>query len=81
MSVGKNMSSKRAKFIELAEARVSRAIRDIRLIGNLSNRSAYEHNEDDIRQIFGALKKELESAKDRFGGGASGKDGDFKLKS
>ena len=40
---------KRAKFVELAENRVNRAIKDLRLIGNLSNRSAYEFADEDIR--------------------------------
>ncbi len=42
---------KRQKFVELAEARVNRAIKDIRLIGNLSNRSAYDFSEDDVRKM------------------------------
>ena len=48
------MRDKRKKFVELAESRVNRAIKDIRLIGNLSNRSAYEYSEEDIRRIFRA---------------------------
>ncbi len=69
------MREKRAKFVELAEARVSRAIKQIRLIGNFSNRSSYEYNDEDIRQIFAALQRELEVAKSRFdaAGNASSK--------
>ncbi|MDP1932308.1 MAG: hypothetical protein Q8L60_12710 [Gammaproteobacteria bacterium] len=73
------MRDKRKKFIELAEARVNRAIKDIRLIGNLANRSAYEYDEDDARKIFRALQKEIESAKARFTGDAGGKDNEFRL--
>src|SRR5689334_7958828 len=62
-----SMRDKRQKFIQLAEARVARALNDIRLIGNLSNRSAYEYADDDVRKIFRALQKELEAAKSRFG--------------
>lgn len=57
---------KRAKFIELAENRVNRAIKDLRLIGNLSNRSAYEFSDEDIRKIFRTLQRELDVAKGRF---------------
>ncbi|MBU2527594.1 MAG: hypothetical protein KKC03_13435 [Bacteroidetes bacterium] len=73
------MRDKRKKFVELTEARVNRAIKDIRLIGNLANRSAYDYSEEDAKQIFRALQKELESAKSRFTGDAGGKDSEFKL--
>jgi hypothetical protein len=73
------MRNKRQKFVELAEARVTKVIGQIRLIGNLSNRNAYEFNEDDTRRIFKALQKELDAAKSRFGGDGATKDGEFKL--
>lgn len=73
------MRDKRKKFVELAEARVNRAIKDIRLIGNLANRGAYEYGEDDAKQMFRALQKELDAAKSRFSGEGSGKDTEFRL--
>ncbi len=73
------MRDKRLKFVELAEARVNRAIKDVRLIGNLANKSSYEYSEEDARKIFRALQKELDTAKSRFTGDAGGKDGEFKL--
>lgn len=73
------MRDKRKKFVQLAEARVTRAIVQLRLVGNLSNRSAYEFSEDDVRKIFAALQRELNTAKSRFGGDAGSKDGEFKL--
>jgi len=73
------MRDKRKKFVDLAEARVNRAIKDIRLIGNLSNRSAYEYGEDDIRKIFRVLQKEIDSAKGRFGGDADAREEGFRL--
>lgn len=73
------MRDKRSKFVELVEARVNRALNDIRLIGNLSNRSAYAYSEEDIRKVFRALQKELDSAKARFGGGGTAKEEGFKL--
>lgn len=73
------MRDKRGKFVALAESRVNRAIKDIRLIGNLSNRSAYAYGEEDIRKIFRALQKELESAKGRFGGDSEAREEGFRL--
>jgi hypothetical protein len=43
----------REKFVELAEKRVSKAVKYLRLVGNLSNRSTYEYG-DDVRLIFEA---------------------------
>lgn len=74
-----SVRDKRAKFVELAEARVNRAIKDVRLIGNLANRSAYEYGDDDVKAMFRALQKELDAARSRFGGDSGGKDNEFKL--
>lgn len=73
------MKDKRGKFVELAEARVNRTIRDIRLIGNLSNRSAYEFTEQDVKQIFRILQAALDTARGRFGDKAVGREIEFKL--
>lgn len=73
------MRDKRRKFIDLAEARVSRTIKDVRLIGNLANRSSYEYTEEDATKIFRVLLKELEAAKARFLGDSGGRDIEFKL--
>lgn len=73
------LSSKREKFVELAEARVNRAIKDLQLIGNLSNRSAYEFTDADVRKIFSALQKAMELARSRFGRTGEAAGGEFKL--
>ena len=73
------MSNKREKFVELAEARVNRALKDLQLIGNLSNRSAYEFTEADVRKMFGAIQKAADAAKARFSREADSGGGDFRL--
>lgn len=73
------MTDKRDKFVKLAEQRVNRALREIRLIGNLSNRSAYESTEDDVKKIFRTLQKELDTAKSRFGEGEGASGSAFRL--
>lgn len=73
------MSAKRQKFVELAEARVNRAIKDLQLIGNLSNRAAYESTDEDIRKIFSTLQKALDTAKGRFSRNGEVGGGEFKL--
>lgn len=54
-------------------------MRDIRLIGNLSNRSAYAYTEEDVRKIFKALQKELETARSKFGGDVDSRERGFTL--
>jgi hypothetical protein len=56
----------RTKFVELAQKRVTRALRDIRLIGNLSNRSNYKYTDEDARKIYRTLRQALDEMKARF---------------
>lgn len=70
---------RRERFVELAEKRVNRALKDIRLIGNLSNRSNYEYHESDVRKIHGALRSALKDMKARFDHRGGDQDPGFKL--
>jgi hypothetical protein len=56
----------RRKFVELANKRVSKALHDLQLIGNLSNRSNYHYTEEDVAKIFRALGSELKACRRRF---------------
>ena len=60
------MSKARENFVRLAERRTRRALKDIRLIGNLSNRSNYSWTEEDVGLMFSALETELRVARKRF---------------
>lgn len=74
------MRDKREKFVELTNNRVNRVIKDLRLIGNLSNRSAYDYTEDDVRQIMRALQQEVESVRSRFARPGEKSGAEFQLK-
>ncbi len=54
------------KFVELAEKRVVKAINDIGLIGNLSNRANYDYNEQDVKKIFKTLNNAIKHAQAKF---------------
>ncbi|QKC92908.1 hypothetical protein EB230_14410 [Mesorhizobium sp. NZP2234] len=56
----------RSKFVKLASARVTKALNDIRLIGNLANRSNYDYTSEDVTKIFKALNEEISACKKRF---------------
>ena len=60
------MGDKREKFVELAEKRVTRAIKDLRLIGNLSNKNNYSYNDSDIQKILSALDQEVKALRSKF---------------
>lgn len=54
------------RFRRLAQKRVVRTIKDIRLISNLSNRNNYEYSGEEIEKIFRTLDKELKLARSKF---------------
>jgi hypothetical protein len=58
--------SDREAFKRLATKRVNKAINQLRLIGNLSNRSNYAYDKREVDKIFGALKTEIAEAQKRF---------------
>lgn len=68
-----HMSEKREKFVRLANNRVNKAIDQLRLVGNLGNRAAYEFSEEDAKKITRALQRACDATKDRLlGSGESG---------
>jgi hypothetical protein len=73
------LRDKRKKFVDIAEKRVNRLINEIRLVGNLSNRSNYEYKEEDVRRIFAALDAELRNARRRFESTSTADNSSFKL--
>ena len=60
------MGASRDRFVHLAEARTVKAIKIIRLIGNLSNRNNYSYLDEDVDKVFGILRRELSAAHKRF---------------
>lgn len=58
--------SKRDKFIRLAENRMNNALKQIELISNLSNTSAYEYSDEDVEQIVKTLKSAIADVEHAF---------------
>jgi hypothetical protein len=56
----------REKFVDLANKRVSKALKDIQLVGNLSNRSNYDYTEEDVAKIMKALSDEVAACRKKF---------------
>lgn len=60
---------KRDRFIKIAEARTNKILDMLRLLGNCSDKSNYEYYEEDVKQIFFVLDKEIKNTRSRFYGG------------
>lgn len=76
---GAKPKARRDKFVELAQRRTVNAIRSIRVIGKLGNRSAYDYSDADVNKIVKALQDEIEALKLRMKSSGRQESVDFKL--
>ena len=60
------MESKNEKFKRIATKRTNDIIDRIRVLGNCSNKSAYEYTEEDVSKVFRAIETELKTQKMKF---------------
>lgn len=60
------MSPKRQRFRKLAESRTNKALNAISRVGNMSNRSMYEWEDEEARKIVKALKDAVTEVETRF---------------
>ena len=70
---------RREKFVRLAERRTAKAMKAIRVIGNLGNRSQYEYDERDVKKIIAALNAEVDQLRNRLSESDRKKAIEFKL--
>ena len=70
---------KREKFVQLAQSRTVNAIRAIRVIGKLGNKSHYQYDEADVKKIASALSKEIDALKARLSDQGGKAEVEFKL--
>jgi len=72
--------TKQDRFVRVAEARTSKIISMVRLLGNCSNRAVYSYSEKDLKKIFAAIEDSVSDAKQRFKESPVGTKDLFKLK-
>ena len=58
--------SKNERFRRLAESRGNRLIREIMLLGNLSNRKNYSYSEEEVERLFAPIQRELDEVRALF---------------
>jgi hypothetical protein len=58
--------SRRQRFKRLATKRVNNTLNQLRILGNLANKSYYDYNEEDVFKMIRALQSQLSSLKGKF---------------
>ena len=57
---------KREIFVKTAEVRVNRALKNIKIIGELNNKTNYVYSDDDVKKIVKALKNAVVEIEAKF---------------
>lgn len=74
-----NVRDKRAKFVELANKRVNRALKDLALIANLANRRNYDYDDEQAKKIIKVLQVEIDLVKNSFLADSSARGSSFEI--
>ena len=70
---------KASKFIELANKRVNRTLKNLRLISNLSNKNNYDYSDEQAKKILRTLQKEIDLVKANFNNTDQSEKDEFRL--
>jgi len=57
---------KREIFVKTAEVRVNRALKHIKIIADLNNKTLYVYSDDDMKKIIKALKDAVLEIENKF---------------
>ena len=74
------LSRNRLKFIRLAEKRINKVAKQLHLIGNLSNKTNYAYNDEEVEKMFAYIDSCVKSARERFTNNSTGPETVFTLK-
>jgi hypothetical protein len=58
--------SKRDRFVRIAARRTQHVLERLRILGNCSNRGAYEYSPEDVEKIFNTIQEELGLTRRKF---------------
>ena len=78
MDIMNKSDAKREKFKQISEKRVNSILQKLKILGNLSNKSNYYYENEDVIKIFQAIEKATKEVKERFLN--TEKDSSFKFK-
>lgn len=68
------------KFVEVANKRVNKAIKSIKLVSNLANTKYRDCSDEQVEKIVRTLQRELDNMEDSFRASKEGIDGISALK-
>ena len=68
---------KRERFLKIAERRTRAVLKRLQVLGNCSNRHAYEFSDEDVQKIFDTIERQVALQRAKF---EQRKDVDFKLR-
>lgn len=60
------MNNRSDRFKRLATQRTNSVLLRLKVLGNCSNRSAYEYDEEDIAKIFAEIERMVRETKAKF---------------
>ena len=60
------MEGRNERFKRIATRRTNNILHQVRLLGNLSNKSTYDYSDEEISKIFSAIEGQLRLAKGKF---------------
>ncbi len=66
MDKDKKNEDRATRFRRVAERRTDLILHTIRVLGNCSNKSAYQYSDEEIQKIFKAIDEQLKITKARF---------------
>lgn len=58
--------SKHDKFVRLAESRMNATLKQIELLGNLANKSAYDYSTEEVQTMLKTLKSSIKELEETF---------------
>ncbi|MEK7501806.1 MAG: hypothetical protein AAB629_02690 [Patescibacteria group bacterium] len=64
--MNKNQEQKRERFRRLGTQRTNTVLQRLKVLGNCSNRSAYDYTEEEINKIFSEIERRVRETKAKF---------------
>ncbi len=64
--MNKNQEQNRERFRRLGTQRTNTVLQRLKVLGNCSNRSAYDYTEEEINKIFSEIERRVRETKAKF---------------
>ena len=64
--MSENKEQKRERFKRLGTQRTNSVLQRLKVLGNCSNRSAYDYTEEEINKIFSEIERRVRETKAKF---------------